>query len=399
MPFDASTLTSSLAAYVCSDEGAAVARSVLAHGGDQKPVVYGGGLSGAARLGADTLHARIVLAEIGNIPVEMGCECVAEICKNGAKVIVIGAQTDLATYRRLCQAGATEYFSYPVTAEDILSACAEPAAQAPVEAVPAPTKAPSIAVVGASGGVGASLLAQNLAVYGSAPKGMNRRVALLDADVRFGTQAVDLDRDETSGLFEALMAPDRIDTTFINATMDHVSDRLSLYSNQTGTGQDANPYEAGLPSLIAPLRAAFDAVITDVPRGLLLERSEIADQIDVLVMVVPAGFSGVNAASRLIRRVSASSPDLRILPVMSEVRRDAGLSLKDIKTTIGMDVIATLPRCDAVMARAHRAALPVVSYQRRGAYAKSIAQIWKAATAKPKPEAPANRSVLKRIFK
>ncbi len=342
-----------------------------------------------------------MLAEIGNIPIDMACECVAEICRSGAEVIVLGEHTDITTYRSLRRAGAMEYFGFPVTVDDILAAqLQKPAQQNVVVQLPVRVaNAPSIAVIGSRGGVGASLLAQNLAFHGSAAKGANMRLGLLDADLQFGTQAIDLDRDETAGLFEALMAPDRIDDTFIKATMDHVNDRLSLYSHQVGAGQDATPYEDGLARLMAPLRTQFEAVVTDLPRGLIFQCPEIAKQLDAVVLVVPAGFSGVNAASRLIKRIAAQNPDLRILPVLSNLRHDAGLSLKDIRTTIGRDIVATLPRCDALMARAQRAARPMVDYQARGPYAKAVATIWTAAMMRPKSTGKAaTRSLLNRIF-
>lgn len=404
MPLDASNSPAGLAqfvAYVCTDQGAAVAHAVLARSGGKDATVHGGGLSGAARMASNTPHARIILAEIGNIPIDMACDCVAEICNSGAEVIVLGDQTDISTYRSLRRAGATEYFSFPITAEDILATQRHPSVhRAVIVQLPAPTvKSPSIAVIGSRGGVGASILAQNLAFYGSSTKGAKISVGLLDADLQFGTQAIDLDRDETAGLFEALMAPDRIDETFINATMDHVNDRLAFYSHQVGAGQQAAAYEAGLARLIAPLRSQFGAVVTDLPRGLIFERSDLANQLDAVVLVIPAGFAGVNAASRLIRRIAAQNPELRILPVLSELRRDAGLSVKDIRTTIGLNIIATLPRCDALMARAQRAARPIVDCQARSPYAKAVNAIWTAAMVRPKAtESSTARPLLRRIF-
>ena len=404
MPLDARTSPISLAtfaAYVCTDEGAALARAVLARSGDSATTVHGGGLSGAARVAASAPSGRVVIAELGNIPIEMACECVLEICKNGAEVILLGDYTDLKTYRSLRQAGAAEYFSFPASADDILAVQrSAPARQAVIVQLPTPpVKSPSIAVIGSHGGVGASLLAQNLAFHGSSAKGAKLSICLLDADLQFGTQAIDLDRAETPGLFEALMAPDRVDDTFINATVDHVTDRLALYSHQVGAGQDAAAFEAGLTRLVAPLCSQFDAVVTDLPRGLMLQRGDLAKQLDAVVLVIPAGFAGVNAASRLIKRMAAQNPDLRILPVLSDLRHDAGLSLKDIRTTIGLDIIATLPRCDALMARAQRAAKPIVDVQPRGAYAKAVAAIWTAANLRPKAtQASAAKPLMRRIF-
>ena len=404
MPFD-STTSQDLAqyeAYVCTDEGAAIARAVVQSTGGSSAALHGGGLSGAARLASDVATAQIIIAEIGNIPVDMACECVTELRKTGAHVIVLGDQTDIATYRALLKAGATEYFSFPVAAEDILAA--KPERPAPTEQVvvelPKPiAKNPSIAVLGSNGGVGASLLVQNLAFHASAPKGANLRTALIDADLQFGSQAIDLDRDETTGLFDALMTPSRLDETFISATMDHITDRLSMYSNQVRIGQDALPYEGGLPGIYDPLRAEFDAVITDLPRETLMRREDLAHHIDALVLVIPAGFSGVNAATRLIERITERNPDVRILPVLSEVRKDAGLSRKDIEKTLARKLIATLPRSDAPMSKAHRAAKPLVEIQPRGPYTKAVADIWTAAmSAKRAPDQPATRPLMKKLF-
>lgn len=408
MPFDASSshALAPFSAYVCTDQGAALARSVFADAGNADGAINGGGLSGAARVLSGPPQAQIVLAEIGNISVEMACECVTEICRTGANIIVLGDKTDLGTYRSLRAAGALEYFGFPVTADEICAVQSQPQTTAlgtqntVVQLQMKPTRSPSIAVMGSRGGVGASLLAQNLACHGSSTKATNLHVGLLDADLQFGTQAIDFDRDETAGLFEALLAPDRIDNTFINATMEHVNDRLALFSHQIGAGQDATPYEEGLARLIAPLRTQFDAVVTDVPRTLMVQRIDLADQFDALVLVIPSGFSGVNAASRLIKRVTAQNPALRILPVVSDLRRDAALSAKDIRTTIGHDIVATLPRCDAQMTRAQRAARPMVEHHPRSPYAKAVATIWNAAMIRPKDsDASTKKPILKRLFR
>jgi pilus assembly protein CpaE len=252
----------------------------------------------------------IVLFEIDTMPIEMACDCVEEICRNGAEGILLGAQTDIQIYRSLRRAGASAYFSFPTNADDILATQhPAPARQNTVVQMPVlPAKAPSIAVVGCRGGVGASLLAQNLAYHAASTRGAKMSVCLLDADLHFGTQAIDLDRDETVGLFEALMAPDRVDATFINATVDHVTDTLALYSHQVGAGQDAASYEAGFSRLFPPLRAQFEALITDLPRSLVFQRSDLARHLDAVVVVIPAGFAGVNAASRLIKPVTHPAP-------------------------------------------------------------------------------------------
>ena len=165
---------------------------------------------------------------------------------------------------------------------------------------------------------------------------------------------------------------------------------------QIGMGQDATALQAGLPLLLSQLRGEFEALITDLPRGLLTQCRDLPQHLDAVVVVIPAGFAGVNAASRLMKHLAAQFPGLQLLPVLSEVRRDAGLSVKDIQTAIGRNLVATLPRCDAQITRAHRAARPVIDSHPRTPYATAVRSIWAATHATPKPAKPA--SLLKRIF-
>ncbi|KRS11502.1 hypothetical protein XM53_16300 [Roseovarius atlanticus] len=401
MPFDTQDgIAPALQAYVCTDTGAATARAVLAESGQVAKAIHGGGLSGAARLLTDASPVKCILAEMGQISLPMATECVEELARVGIDVIVLGAVDDIATYRALRQAGARDYFCLPADASDILAATTAPSpgpAAAPASPAPEALRGLTIGVLGCKGGTGASLLAQNLAAHAAAPKGPNRATALVDTDLEFGSQAIDLDRDETRGLFDALRAPDRVDSTFIGATMDRISDTLSLYSGQVRGDQTAAAYEPGIAALLPRLREAFDTVIADLPRGLILRQPEVIGTLDRLVLVVPAGFAGVNAASRLLAQIRADHPDLPILAVLSDTLKDAGLRPKDIAKTLQMPLIATLPCCAPALARAHKAAKPLVTLQPRAPWSRAVRAVFDAAT-QPASAASALRKPRKRLF-
>lgn len=387
-----------LAAYVCTDEGAELARAVVERTGQDGNALRGGGLSGAARLSTDKPVARTLLTEIGNISASMACESVAEIRKTGADVIVLGHQGDIDTYRALRKVGALEYFAFPVAPDEILDLLSASPANDPGTIAVAET-ATCIGVVGSNGGVGASLLARNLGYLAARAKGPAQRTALIDADLRFGSQAIDLDRDETPGLFEALSAPDRIDATFLGATMTALNDRLALYSQQARAGQDIGRLEAGLPHMVAALRAQFETLVLDLPRATAVEGPDLCAALDSLIVVIPCGYGGVNAACHIIERVRAEVPELTILPVLSELRRDAGLSGKDMARAIGQDIAAVLPRCDSQVTKAHRAARPMIECQPRAPYAKAADRLLRLALARPANGAkPARKPFLKRMF-
>jgi Flp pilus assembly CpaE family ATPase len=370
-----------VAAYVCTDQGADIARSVVDTLAGDQSALHGGGLGGAARVCRTPAQEKLVLAEMGNMTLDAACECVAEIRQTGAHVIVLGDKPDLATYRALRNAGADEYFAYPVNPQEIIAANDNIAApvQQPVPETPT-VHGTCIGVMGCNGGVGASLLAQNLAFHAAAGKGAALQTALIDADLRFGSQAIDLDRKDTPGLLEALSAPDRVDDTFLSATMEKLTERLSLYSQQAHISQNVDAMDAAFPPLLDAIRAKFDAVVVDLPRTTLVAHPEFARALDTLVLVIPAGYAGVNVASRLMTVLKAEAPALKILPVLSEFRQDAKLTAKDISTGIGLDVVATLPESAKALTRAHRAAKSLTESQPRAPYAKATRTIWTQAT-------------------
>lgn len=382
-----------IAAYVCTDTGAATAQAVLGALGQERGALHGGGLSGAARISVGAPIAQIVLAEIGQLPLEAACECVAEIAGTGAELILIGQDSELGVYRALRKAGAVEYFDSSVQPDDIVAAVNRASqAQAPQQQPVAAPTGKTIAVVGCNGGVGASLLAQNMAFFAASAKAGQQRTSLIDGDLRLGSQAIDLDIKDTPGLLEALSAPERVDETFLNVTMEKPGERLALYAYQMRAGQNIAPLEAALPQLIGSLKGEFDAVVVDLPRHLLMTAPEIGKAFDSIILLLAPGYSGVNAASRMIASLRQDAPHVRILPVIAEFRQDAGLSRKDIERGIGQPVAATLPRNEAGLRRAHRAAKPLVEMQPRAPFTRAVQGLWQAAIEGPQAKKDRSKS-------
>lgn len=379
-------------AYVCTEQGADVVRAFAANAGCREPVLHGGGVSGAARLCGTEQRGGTVLTEIGNLPLPMACESVSEIHRTGSRVIVFGMQDDIGTYRAIRQAGALEYFAFPVDVADIIRALSEDAAN---EAAPVSDPALRIAVTGSNGGVGVSILAQNLAWISATARGAGRATALVDGDLDFGSAACDLNRDGTPGFREALAAPDRVDETFLKATMDRIGPNLSLYCGHGRAMADLDGAEAGLIRLLPRLSAEFRMTVLDAPRGMLLRHPEMLRQLHKLVLLVPAGYSGVHAASRLITLIRASAPDLAIVPVLSDLRQDAGLPRKDLARALEAEIAHVLPRADQHMLRAHRAGQPLAQHAPRAPYARAVQALW-TSLAGPAPSARARRSLLRR---
>ena len=383
-----------ITAYVCTEQGACLARELASNIGTEAPRLHGGGVSGAARVSTPASSTDILLTEIGNLPLPVACESVAEIHSSGARVVVFGHQNDITTYRAIVAAGAVDYFPFPVSAAEVLDALSAGAANDPT---PAFDPSLRIAVTGSNGGVGASILAQNLAFVSATRKGTPRQTALVDADLRFNSVACDLNRNPTHGFLEALSAPDRVDETFLKATMDQVGARLFLYSAHLHHSGDMAGADEGLSRLIPRLSEHFEASLIDAPRDLLLRHPALLKRLTQLVLVVPGGYSGVHSAIRMLDFIQDAAPDLPVIPVLAELRRDAGLKPRDLSKALDRDVRFTLPRTDQAMARAHRAGAPLCARQPRASYAKAVAGIWDHLSAGP--DTPkATKGLLRRVL-
>ena len=390
-----------IVAYVCTDEGAQVARRVVDQAGVGDAALKGGGLSGAARLCVDAPMSKMLLTEMGNMSINDACECVREIRQAGSNVIVLGHDTDLATYRALRQSGAAEYFQFPVTASEILGVHPAQPTLAANDPSPIAPRAFTIGVIGATGGVGASVLAQNLAFVASRGDESLRKTALVDGDILFGSQTYELNCNGTPGFIEALASPDRVDGTFLGATMETLSDTLSLYSHHSGSAQDCTRFEAALPDLMKPMRAHFQSLVLDLPRRTVMQNPAMLEHMDAVLIVFPAGFSGVNAAARLMSHINKIRPEMPAYAALSNLRKDAALSRKEIVQALGFEVDVILPRSEASIAKAQSSGKSLILSEPRSPYTKTVKKLWAEmvkAQMSERVATHARKGLLRRIF-
>lgn len=365
----------SFAAYMCSTAGRDLAMTVSASCGLESHEVFQGGLAAAARMGETVPAADLMLVELGSMPIETAGEYIEELTSLGSRVIVVGDDADLETLRIMRRHGAEDYFAHPVLPEDVIQLLQR---QDIVSSSPQSPSGPLIGVMSTSGGAGSSLLAQNLAT--AIGRCGSHRVALLDLDLSFGTVAIDLDRNFTNGMLEALAAPDRIDETFLEASMEKITGNVWLYSAQIHLDQDVRQYGPSVPSFLRQISRAFDFVIVDIPRHWMAEDPQLFMELDKLIAVMPPGFSALSTFSRIKAHFETHAPDLTIWPVLSDLRQDARLSRRDLANIMDLKFDHVLPRCDTLVSKAQTRGKPIVSIKPRSRYSKAVYLLWQSIT-------------------
>jgi pilus assembly protein CpaE len=205
----------------------------------------------------------------------------SQLVEPDTRVLAIGDREDLALYRGLTRGlGVLEYLFKPLTREMVAA-----------HFVPIITNVPGagggrvlrggrlIAVTGTHGGVGATMIAANLA-WVLAEVG-RRHTLLLDGDLYGGTAATLLSARPAPGFRAALETPERVDDLFIDRTAQRLGERLHVLAGE-GPLSDPPLVAAGAATrLLEALRKRFNVLVCDAPwpsTGIGRELYAAADQ-------------------------------------------------------------------------------------------------------------------------
>ena len=219
--------------------------------------IFDGGFPAAVKHYTTTNTPDLIIIETDadEVVLEIETDLLAEVCDPNTRLIVVGHKNDIHLYQKLLNLGVSNYLVFPVTITSIITAISE------IYREPGNDKIGKItAVIGAKGGVGASTVAQNIAlqIAGQAPTD----VLLIDLDLVFGTSAFNLDIEPNQGLRELIDQGENVDS----AMLDRVLIKRGLNFNLLGC----------LPSLESDrvlsetsIDAILDVAATHVPHIIL----------------------------------------------------------------------------------------------------------------------------------
>jgi pilus assembly protein CpaE len=299
---------------------------------------------------ADTLDAALRRIRSGSAPrvllVDLG-ESAAPIAEVSAaravggldlKLVVLGTVNDVALFRDLLSAGASDYLVKPPSREALTTALEKRSAGMGTT----PDGLGQVIVfMGSRGGVGATTSAVSCAWLLAAEH--RERIALVDLDLSFGTVALKLDLDPGSGLCEALEQPSRIDSLFIERAMIKVTDTLRVLAAEASAAQHHAVDAAAIDMLLHELRRKFARVVVDLPRGASpLQRVVLATASHV-VLVCIRSLAGLRDTIRLQTLVREQAPQARLWLVEAGVAGEhTAIGKSEFEKGIGKPLDASL---------------------------------------------------------
>ena len=302
---------------------------------------------------------------------EYEVDSLAEVADPGTQLIVIGHKNDISLYQKLLSMGVSNYLVYPVTVQSIIQSISE------VYKEPGKEKIGKIhAVIGAKGGVGASSVAQNVALEVSRTQGAD--VLLVDMDLCFGTASLNLDVEPNQGLIELTDQADRIDV----AMLDRVLIKRGLNLNLLGTApnldasRDLDAY--AVEQMLDTAASHIPQIILDIPHcwNDWVERS-LTGADTVTVVATPELGCLRNATSMMNQLKSLRPNDKPPALVLNQVGmpRRQEIADKEVAAILKIEPMVSIPHDPRTFSRAASQGKMIAELGRKKPVAQAFARI------------------------
>lgn len=281
--------------------------------------------------GPDAVVAELSLADMSG----------ADLCRNLRQrsetaltpIFLLGLGSGVSERVISLRAGATDYLVKPPNAQELVTRL-----KAALD-LRRERAGFVIMVLGGKGGVGASVLAVNLAI--ALRHETRAAVVLVDAAVHGGTVDVMLNPQPTGGARALLPRLDELEAPDFEAILTRHSSGLQVFPLQEGDLESMQPEE--MRKILVALRRIKEFIIIDTSAVLDANASAILDLADRVLMVVTPEITSVRGAKLMLARAEqAGLPRERLQVVLNRFPQRRGLQRRDIETALGAEIRTTI---------------------------------------------------------
>ena len=254
-------------------------------------------------------------------------------------LIVLGPEDEGRLILRAMRLGAREYLPLDASEEQIARVLG--AAVAGPTTDPKGKRAPVVAVLGAKGGVGASLVATQLAL---GLRGLGTKTALVDLDLRHGDASLYLDVHPTYGITDVVRNEGNIDADYLDNVLHTHASGLRLLA-APAQPEDAELVGAEpLTHVLRLLCASQDWVVLDVAREfdeVTLAALDLADQI---LLVAEPDVPALHHTRRILALLERlGCPGSRVRLVTNRCDQQSTIGERDLCDFVGRGSEVRIP--------------------------------------------------------
>ena len=291
----------------------------------------------------------------------------------GLALIAISHDTAPDAILAPMRAGCDQFVCEPIDADDLGNAVARVASRRLLST----TKSRCICVVGASGGVGATSIACNLALeIGNVT---DRDCGLVDLDLQFGNVAVNFDADPKYSIYDLAASGGELDRAILTSTLTALSCKVSLLTRPEAIEQ-CEPVTPELIQHVLELMCdVFENVVVDVPGHFEPQTMAAITRADLILIVCQMLVPSIRNAQRLsdaLQRFGIPGDRIEVIVNRSD-GRSGRLSEKDIEETIKKPAFAYVPNDYQFVARSIDVGRPIAALDQNNPVRSAIRKIAK----------------------
>jgi pilus assembly protein CpaE len=253
---------------------------------------------------------------------------------------VCGPQDDSQVILRARQQGAREFFP-PAPSREAVRELVDRLVLESRPAAPSGRLAPVLAVMGAKGGVGATVVACQLA---AALQAMGSRTVVVDLNYPLGDVALHFDVRPTYTLAHVVKQADELDATYLRGLLQGHRSGVQILAAPERVEEAELVRGVHVERVISLLRGEFDFVVLDVSRSWNEASVRALDLASEILLITSLDVPTLNHARQhldLLRRLGHS--DAKIHPIANRYSRRDAVTDKEFAQFLGRAPDTHLP--------------------------------------------------------
>lgn len=308
---------------------------------------------------------------------EKATRLVAEVAAKAPQctLFVTSSSTDGRLILESMRAGAKEFLTEPVKEEDLVSAINRVKRLNSGEKSAAVQGCRVIALAGATGGVGSSSVAVNLACCLAADR--ENSVVLVDLDVALGDCDVFLDTIPEYTLADVAQNVSRLDLTLLKKSLTRHTTGVSLLPRPVQLEDVRLITPDSLQRVIGLLKTSFTHIVIDLSKSFGELDMQAIYMADDILMITQVDLPCLRNVVRLMMTFDGDDAlRNKVRIVVNRVGQDTSqISLKKAQETIGRDIYWQIPNDYRVMVEVRNNGVPLIQHAPKAGITNSIMQL------------------------
>ncbi|WP_129628187.1 response regulator [Candidatus Oscillochloris fontis] len=322
---------------------------------------------------AKEYHPDVVLMDI-NMPDMDGIAATEAIMSQDPtiQVIIMSVQGETDYLRRAMLAGAREFLTKPISADDLYKsirhvhrlAASRPKVTMQSNDTKSDTKSSGtqgqiIAVFSPKGGVGSSSIAANLAV--ALRQLTNKKVALLDGNVIFGDLSVILNLRSDKTIIDIASRIDDIDGDLLNDVMATHTSQVKVLLAPSDPQRGELVTADHIRAILDLMRQEFDFIVVDTPASFQDRTLAMLDMANRIVTLMTLEMHCIRNI-RLFLEVAdlLEYPHEKVMLVLNKASNRTGIKAEDVEKNIQRKLVHQIGDAGAEITYAINQGVPLV---------------------------------------